>query len=132
MEYITEEQFKKLEERVNNIEKKIDSSPEKLNKRPKSITEFLKEKDIEGDVVKTLCIAYFIEIKNGNEGVTSGDVKDGFQKARYKAPGNIPDYLSKCGKRGFMQEKNEKKDNKKLWTLTNTGIDYVENLGKKK
>ena len=43
MGYITEEQFKKLEERVNDIEKKIDSSPEPEKENEDSIWESISE-----------------------------------------------------------------------------------------
>ena len=141
MEYITKEEFNNFEKRLEKrfgsrikaLEEKISDGAvaKNVKKRPESLNEFLNRKNLESGVDKTICIVYFLEVRRNSEGVTSKDIVDGFKEARYTVPSNTSDYLAKCAKKGFIQECG-KRDSKKVWTLTNTGIKHVEDLEKEK
>ena len=132
MNYITQEEFNKLEQRVSKIETLISDQDSKIIQpsRPETLTEFLKKKELKSAIDQTICIMYFLEIIRADEfknGITSEHLKKGFRQSRTKTPANIADNLNKSAKKGWIQEINSKKG-KKLWQITRTGIKYVEHL----
>ncbi len=134
-EYITKKEFTALEKRVKKIERAFGADANtgtKKVRRVESSSEFLRKKDLKTAMDAVICIVYFIE--NGSDedvGVTSSDIEQGLRKARQIVPKNISDCLAKCAKKGLIQESgDDKREGKKVWVLTNTGIEYVENLDK--
>ena len=129
MNYVTKEEFNKLKGRVEGIEKKISGGvADSVKERPESLTEFLNRKNLKSNTDKTICIAHFLENRAG-EGVTSADVVGGFRESRNVVPSNVSDQLAKCAKKGFIQVGGER-GGKKVWTLTNTGIEHVKDIEK--
>ena len=127
---VTQEMFDALERRVVDLEEEMGggaavSSPQ----RPESLAEFLRKKGVTSDPDKVICIAYFIDVRQGAKGFTSKDVDTGFRDARHTVPTNISDQLARCARRGMIQVSG-KRDGKKLWALTNTGIECVEDFNK--
>ena len=130
---VTKKAFEDLEGRVKAIEVMLKSGkPDVSLEKSESLAEFLRKKDLKNDTDRTVCIAYFIEMaesRGSEEGVHSKDVAAGFRNARCVVPSNVSDQLARCAKRGLIQE-GGKKEGKKAWTLTNTGITHVEDLDK--
>jgi len=127
-----------LEERVKAIENYIYLAPlrvsaEKAAPQSKqiSLTEFLREKKPSDGVKKTLAIGYYIQCFEGKNNFNVKDLKKGFQRARETKPLNLSDKVNMAIRNGFFNEAPEKKDNKKAWHLTDTGIKFIENSFKK-
>lgn len=85
------------------------------------------EKKPGNDVLKTLVIAYFVEIRNKVSPFNLKDLEGGFSEAKEPLPGNLSDKVAKNIRKGHMMEANEKKDGFDAWTLTSTGERVVEN-----
>lgn len=118
-----------LENKVSEIEKKIseeDSTKWKVSKSL-SIKEFLLEKKPKNDVQKTLIIAYYIEKYKNIESFSINDIKDYLKLAKESIPINLNDKINLNIKKGFMIETGEKKGKIKNWTLTRTGLKFIEN-----
>jgi len=101
-------------------EKKVFSS-KKLS--PK---EFLLTGKPEGDVMKTLYLAYYLEKFEGLNSFATKDIEDAFRTAKESVPDNINYKIIKNIEKGFIVETKEKKDNLKTWNLTKSGEEYVE------
>ncbi|OGD69019.1 hypothetical protein A3I18_00195 [Candidatus Campbellbacteria bacterium RIFCSPLOWO2_02_FULL_35_11] len=122
-----------LKTKINDLEKRVIKLEEKIlgnkieNKRPKpqSIREFLSTKNINNDRERTLAIAYFFEVVEGNELFNVNDLKKYFSLAKFKAPTNLNDQINKNA--NFIMEAKDKKEGMKAWTLTDTGEKEVEN-----
>ena len=127
MNYVTKKEFQALVERVDNLESLRSSG--KLEKRKQSIREFILEKNAETNIDKCICLLYFLEESGDDfqDGISSGDLKKVFQKAREKVPGNVSDVLQRCAKKGWIDQSGND-DRIKKWKLTNTGVQYVKEL----
>ena len=128
-DYVTKDMFDALEKRVVALEDGSGDVAAVSPQRPESLAEFLRKKGVKSDPDKVVCIAYFVDVRKGAEGFTSKDIEVGFRDARHTVPTNVSDQLARCAKRGMIQVSG-KRDGKKLWVLTNTGIEYVESLNK--
>lgn len=130
---VTKEEFDALKDRVKAIESMFKPGKHDISlEKPESLAEFLRRKNLKSDADRTICIAYFIEMvesRSEEEGVNSKDITVGFRNARCAVPSNVSDQLGRCAGRGLIQG-GGKKDGRKAWTLTNTGIEYVKNLDK--
>ena len=122
MEYVTKQEFEALKERVAKLESANHSKVRAP--MPQSAREFILKKVPKGAANKAICLIYF---KNPEEGITSGELKQVFREARETPPKNIPDALHKCAAKGWIAQ-DSKRDGKKIWKLTNTGMQYVEKL----
>ena len=128
MNYVTKKDFQELEKRVAKLESSGKSA--KTKERPIKIREFILEKKPKSNLDKAICLVYFLEeyeSENYREGINSNDLKAAFQKAREKVPKNPPDVLSKCAKKGWIDQTN-RVDGMIKWKLTNTGVDYVKSF----
>ena len=124
--------IKEIINRLNNLEQRIitlegkDIQPIQRDPKNLSIREFILSKNPKDEIQKTLLVCYFIE---NNEGIPFFNVKDiesGFRQAKEKLPKNINYNVFMNIKKGYLMESNEKKDNLKSWSLTNSGIRFVE------
>ena len=127
--------IKQLNEKVSSLEKRVFVLEAKLDNnlvesgvaidKKLSVKEFILSKGPSGDVQKTLAIACYLE---KYEGLTSFNVEDlgrGFKLAKEATPTNINDKVNMNIKKGHMAEAKEKKDNKKVWIVTNTGEKFL-------
>lgn len=120
--------IEKLEHRVSELERNESTNvqPKPGSAKPISIKEFILEKKPKNDTQKTLTIGYFLEQYDSVSTFNIDDVAMGFDKAKEAAPKNINLCLFYNVKKGHMMEGSQKKDNKKSWQLTNTGIKFLE------
>jgi len=117
---------------IQLIEKLISSNllDESGIKEPKkSLFEDIKEKNLTQNNDIILQIAYYNERYNSMPSFTAEDIKRLYEIARIKPPKNINDFLAKLEKnKGYIIACKERKDGKKTWKLSSSGITYIESL----
>ncbi len=118
------------EERISKLESLSQTKPEAVKKKM-SIKEFILSKKPKNDVQKTLTVGYYLEKYENFLFFSVKDLKSNFITAREKVPKNIGDKVQLNIKKGHMMEVEEKKDNFKAWSLTNSGEKYIRNGFKK-
>lgn len=128
--YYIRNKIKEHEERIFYLESLI-KKEEIMTVKNLSIREFLISKAPNDDVKKTLSICYFLEMYEGMESLNKEDIEDGFRKAKAKVPENINYKVFRNIKKGYIMEAKNKKNNLKAWTLTNSGIEFVNDSFKK-
>lgn len=119
-----EERIKLLEmalSKKNNLE-----NQKKDPTKKKSVSELLAEKKPSDDLQKTALFAYYQEKYEGQEFFNSEEVRNCFIKSKSTKPSNINDKINQCIKKEWISEHAGKKDGKKAFYLTNTGISIVE------
>lgn len=119
---------KKLEDhegRIARLEKLFQTKHEKIKKKF-STREFILSKNPKGEMEKTLAVGYYLEKYEGSTSFNVKDLESGFRKAKEKIPRNINYEVIRNIQKGYMMEAEEKKENRKAWFLTNSGVDYVE------
>lgn len=87
-----------------------------------SLKEFILSKEPKSDTQRTLAIGYFLENYIKKAEFTGDDIADAYRQAREPVPMNISDMLAKNARAGFIMAGKEKKEGRKTWTLTNTGV----------
>ena len=94
-----------------------------------SLFEFLKKRNVSQNNDIILNIAYYNENFKGVSSFSAEEIKNQFEVARLKPPKNINDFLAKLERnKGYIIECKEKKDGKKTWKLSSSGITYIESL----
>ncbi len=127
-DYVNMQRFVKLEQRVEKLELLFNDKPSvPIKPKKETLREFIKGKQPRNDVERTICILYYRELTEGMGETTSTDLKNGFRHAREKVPANVSAKLGLCAKRGFIDSVREEKG-KIYWSITNTGIDFVDGL----
>lgn len=120
------ERLNEHEERISSLESLIeDEGPEAVREKPLSLPEFKQDYSPSIHREKAVMIGYFLEKHRGKENFLVSDTKDGFKKCKYKLPANLSDVLSDASKQGHLMEVGEE-GGKKLWMLTETGENFVE------
>lgn len=76
-------------------------------------------------------IGYYLEHYKDISPFNAKDLEDGFREARESVPKNINLMVIRNIEKGRMMEAEQKKDDLKSWTLTNTGERAVEEGFKK-
>jgi len=84
-------------------------------------------KNPKNEMEKTLAVGYYLEKYEGFTSFNAKDLENGFRRAKEKIPRNINYEVIRNIQKGCMMEAEEKKENRKAWYLTNSGIEYVEN-----
>ena len=120
-----------LEEKVQKIEAKLTSS-ENMDAAPEpkkkmSVNEFLMTKKLDDDVKRTLAVAYWLDHHEKVGSFNTDDIKQWFRLAKFPIPKNVNDKINMNIKNGHVAEEREKKDSKKAWYITSTGVAFLEN-----
>ena len=124
-----EEEIRKIWEKIRDLEKRIaifEGEPLKISPKKIAIAEFILSKKPKNDNEKTLAVGYYFEKYEQLQFFNVRDLEKGFREAKEKPPSNINDRVNTCVNRGFMHSVKEKKENRTAWTLTNSGISFVE------
>jgi hypothetical protein len=122
-----------LESRVEALEKLSDKqlimNSDQFSKKEdkKTLNEFLRTKKLDDDVKRTLAIAYWLDKFEKVEFFNTTDIENGFRSARLIVPKNVNDKVNMNIKNGCLTDHKEKKESKKTWYITNTGIELIEN-----
>lgn len=120
-----ESRVEELENRLDSLEERFSAEPEEL-KKGLAINEFIVEKDPLSDNDRTLLIGYYLEKYDGISVFTTGEIKEGYQRAKQKIPANVSDTIQQNIKKGFIAEAKDKKENKNAYYVTSTGVGYAE------
>ena len=124
------EELKKIledhEKRIAHLES-LTGDKKAFSPKRVSIKEFLLSVRPEGDVMKTLCVAYYLEKFEGLDSFTTKDIEVAFRAGKEPVPENINYKIIKNIEKGFLMEAQQKKNNLKAWNLTNSGEKYVQN-----
>src|SRR3989344_5728458 len=124
---LLENNFQDILARLDKLERvSVQNPPQNVSKQM-SIKEFLISKAPEGDVEKTLVLAYYLEKITGLMNFNTTDIETSFRNAKESVPGNVADKIQKNIARGFFMSFAEKKGSHKAYTLTNSGEKFVEN-----
>lgn len=118
--------LKELEKRIADLENNTSVKPIGTTKKI-SVREFLMEGKPKGDVQKTLAIGYYLETVNNFPCFNLKDIRACFKKAKEVVPSNINYKIIKNIEKGLIVECDDKKEGIKAWTLTQSGINSVEN-----
>ncbi len=116
--------IKDHERRISVLEDFIQTNPKK--KKKTSIREFLNNTNAKNDVDKSLAMGYFLENYENMNNFNKIDIQRAFLMAKEKSPENINYKLFRNIQKGFLMELDERKNSLKAWTLTNSGITFVE------
>ena len=116
--------MKKLEGGVSTSSRT--GTMDKRSKDQLSINEFLNTKKLGDDVKRTLAIAYWLDSFEDMESFNSSDLASSFRSAKFKIPLNINDKINMNVKSGRLAEEKKKKNGKKAWYITNSGVQFVE------
>ena len=114
------------EERIARLEKLFQTKREEIEKKI-SIREFILSKNPKSEMDKALAVGYYFETYEGFTSFNVKDLENGFRRTKEKIPRNINYEVIRNIQKGFMMEAEEKKENRKAWYLTNSGMKYVEN-----
>lgn len=120
-----EKKIRELFEKLKNLENTFLVQPSD-NIKKMSIQEFFLTKSPKNDIQKTLLLCYYLEKYRDLKLFNVKDIENGFKNAKEKAPDNINYKVYMNIKKGYIMETNEKKDNLKSWTLTNSGVRLVD------
>lgn len=124
---VTDEEFRKLEERVSKLEKIFVPTQDSDIQKSLSVKEFLLSKNPKSDVEKTLAIGYFLEKYRSISPFNINDLKNGFSESREPIPSNLNARINDNILRGLIMESTEKKDNQKAFLITNSGEKLITN-----
>ena len=125
-----DEQLKNHEERLRKIEGLVFLNDQKVtllqNNKKMTIGEFVMERNPSDDIQRTAVFAYFLEKFDGQQVFNSADIQDCFRRSKSTMPDNISDKINKCIAKGWISETAQKKDDRKAFYITNSGIKGVE------
>lgn len=95
---------------------------------PRSITlvEFLKKKEANGHPDRIVIFAYYLFHNRKIESFNVDDIEACYSETRTGKPANINDAINQSVGKGHLTPATEKKNDKKAWTITQTGDEYVE------
>lgn len=110
-------------------EKEDTFSPgEKLERTGKTLMDFISEKKVDMHSNLILCMAYYLLEFENIDPFNLEDIKQSYSLARQKEPANISDLLNKIENGKDFLKNSGKKDGLKAYSLTLSGIKYVEKL----
>jgi len=103
--------------------------PEQTEVRKKqSLAELFKVKNPKSHGDKMLLFGYYLEKFEGQSSFNLDDIEKCYFKIRTPKTKNFGPYLAQLIRESYLMDAEEKKDNKKAWKLTQTGLDYVEKM----
>lgn len=112
-----------LKERLDNLES---TSNELSHDKPISIAEYKLDFTPSKHAEKALIIGRYYETHGGQRNFSIEDIKDGYRKCKWKPPANPSDTIGKAaGKQGWFMEDGTTEDGKKLWMVTETGLEHL-------
>ena len=103
---------------------------EKVKGLPTSLAEYVKIKGSpKGHTDLTVMFAYWLFKKENMERFNAKDIENCYSLARIPKPANISDIMNKNQRKGFLM-RSGKKYEKIAWSITRSGEEYVERMGK--
>lgn len=121
------ERVASLEERVSELEALTEDDPEVIGETP-SLKGFIQKHDPQNHPETALVIGFYIEKYDGqDDGFTTSDVREGYQRCRLSLPENLSDALNKCANNNWMASY-EKDGQERIRHVTPEGEAYVEEM----
>jgi len=124
------DKLKEHEDRIKKLEGtssfSTETNPLQIQ-RNKSIREFLNEFRFKTATDRTLVIMHFFELFRSKRKLTAQEIRGGFKELREKSPKNIFDKLQMLDKKALIMA-DGKEGKCTLWTITSSGLDYLEKL----
>jgi hypothetical protein len=124
MDEETREALNKILAKIKTLEEQFGHNTVQLTTAPEkklSLKEFMLSKSPNNDVKKATCVGYYLEKFEGKKSFTNKDITDGFRRAKYVVPLNVPDKIQKAISNGWFDH-----GEKKYYVLTMTGEKAVE------
>ena len=118
--------FEKIEKEINT--KKINTIKIEPKKERFFVNDFIREKKPDSYYDKILCCIYFLYKWNDIKTVNQIDLKNIFVEASLPMPRNLNDMMNKLKEKILVSESPELKEGLKAWYITQSGIEYVENI----
>lgn len=121
----------KFEELMKSkITSEMIAETKKVKGLPTSLAEFVKIKGSpKGYNDLTVVFAYWLFKKENMERFNAKDIENCYSLARIPKPANISDTMNKNQRKGFLMRAG-KKDEKIAWSITRSGEEYVEKMGR--
>lgn len=101
---------------------------QKENDRKESLSEFLKAKNPKSHGDKILLIGYYMEKIEGETQFNIHDIEKCYAQARMPKTKNFGPYITQLVHNGYIMDAEEKKNNKKAWIITESGLKHIEEL----
>ena len=114
------------EERIAELEKLFQTKPKDIQKKI-SIRKLMLSKNPKNESQRALAVGHYLEKYEEFASFNAKDLENGFRRAKESVPRNINYEVIRNIQKGYMMEAEEKKEKKKAWCLTNSGVKYVEN-----
>ena len=120
------EEIEELKERVAALEEKMEDNPGSVS-RSMDMSTFVQRFDPDTHPERATAIAYYLEAHEGQDRFTVKDIRDGYERCRFRPPANFSDVLSGCEENGWVMRKG-KDGQTTVRQLTKSGIDMVEEV----
>lgn len=96
---------------------------------PDSLVEFLRSKgNPRSHIDRAVIFSHWLFYKEKMKSYNIDDIAKCYDEARITKPKNLTDTMNKLQAKGYVKPEGEK-DNKKAWVITQSGEEYVENMG---
>lgn len=103
---------------------------EKIPLPEPTFNEWAAQKQLKTHLDRVLAAAVY-RLKESQESIDIKQAEEIYKKARWKLPVNMPDVFARAAKSLFFVEADEESENGlKAWKVTQTGINYFNNLSK--
>jgi predicted nucleotidyltransferase component of viral defense system len=96
--------------------------------RKVSLSEFFNSKNPKSHGDKILVFGYYLEKIMNESSFNLAEIERCYMQSRMPKTKNFRPYITQLIRDGFLMDAEEKKDSKKAWILTDSGIKYVEEL----
>lgn len=120
------EEIEELKERVSQLETKFEEEPNSIS-RSMDLSTFVQEFDPDTHPERATAIAYYFEAYEEQDTFTVKDIRDGYEKCRFKPPANMSDVLNGSEDHGWVMRK-DKDGQTNVRQLTKSGIKMVEGV----
>lgn len=104
------------------------NTPSQAGVISKTFAEMLREAGMRQHPDIVLLAIYFLNMKKNLTSVTVADIEGQYAQAMLKLSSNTNAMINLNRKKGFIQEAEEKKDSKKAFKMTLSGVSYIENF----
>ena len=125
------EKLSELESRITQLEGLVTEESPRSTHKKLALREFVLSKKPTSAVQTALVIAFYLENYEGKDSFSMEDLREGFRRAKEPIPKNPSDMILKNAKKAFFDQVGEKKEGGKVWALTNSGMNEVENMDNK-
>jgi len=100
----------------------------KIQGKSLSPSEFIKKISPKNQSEKALALGYYFEKYQQKANFSTADISELCQKAKQSKFTNISDTVSNLVKQGFIMGAGETEENKRIYTLTTSGEEFIEKI----